>query len=390
MKKVIALFLILALFGGLHLAHANPTITGQPLSRSNNVGDNAQFAVTATGSGTLTYQWKFNDGDITGATTSTLNVLVADANKAGTYRVVVTDANGPANSAGAVLSIPFGTRAKLTQWNFNSTTPDSNTGSGVTTPSVGSGTMTLTSVSQNGYADGSPADPASSDNSGRALQGPSNTGIANKTGGPKFAVSTAGYKDIGVSWELWVAAKASAYWRGQYTTNGTDWVDRVLVNRRSSYAAIGSAYAFYYDDLTGVPFVANNTSFAYRIVAEYESTATGSGSAAYVSSDGTSYNNTGPFRIDMVTVLGSVDDGTTQPVITVQPQSQTNSVGGNVTFTVAATGGLLHYQWRLLQGGVPTNILNATNASLVLTNIQTTNAGTYSVLVTNTSGFARC
>src|SRR5690349_14457949 len=64
---------------------AQPTITNQPASRVNNVGDNAQFTVGATGSGTLTYKWQFNSVDIAGATTNTLSVLVTDTNKAGNY-----------------------------------------------------------------------------------------------------------------------------------------------------------------------------------------------------------------------------------------------------------------------------------------------------------------
>ena len=74
-----------------------------------------------------------------------------------------------------------------------------------------------------------------------------------------------------------------------------------------------------------------------------------------------------------------------KPLITTQPQNQSAPVGTNVTFTVAATGTPpLSYQWYF---GVNT-LTNATNASLVLTNIQTTNGGNYSVVVTNAAGSA--
>jgi hypothetical protein len=73
------------------------------------------------------------------------------------------------------------------------------------------------------------------------------------------------------------------------------------------------------------------------------------------------------------------------PVITVQPFSQTNSPGANVTFNVAVSSPTaVGYQWRF--NG--TNILNATSASLTLTNIQAANAGGYDVRVTNNSGSA--
>ena len=69
--------------------------------------------------------------------------------------------------------------------------------------------------------------------------------------------------------------------------------------------------------------------------------------------------------------------------IAVQPQSQTVVAGTNVIFTVTATGfGLLSYQWQF--NG--TNISAASNTSLVLTNVQPTNAGSYTVVVTNSLG----
>ena len=74
------------------------------------------------------------------------------------------------------------------------------------------------------------------------------------------------------------------------------------------------------------------------------------------------------------------------PAITNQPAGVTSGVGSNVSFTVGAVGnGTLTYQWRL----GTTTISGATNATLSLTNISGTNAGNYTVIVTdNTSGFS--
>ena len=72
------------------------------------------------------------------------------------------------------------------------------------------------------------------------------------------------------------------------------------------------------------------------------------------------------------------------PTITQQPQSQLGYWGKSVTFSVAATNGIppLSYQW--LYNSAP--ILNATNSSLVLTNLQATNAGAYIVIVSDSGG----
>jgi hypothetical protein len=72
------------------------------------------------------------------------------------------------------------------------------------------------------------------------------------------------------------------------------------------------------------------------------------------------------------------------PTITTQPLAQTLSVGGTATFTVVASGTTpLSYQWR--KGGVAISSSNAsaTTATLTLTNVQTTDAANYDVVVTN-------
>ena len=71
------------------------------------------------------------------------------------------------------------------------------------------------------------------------------------------------------------------------------------------------------------------------------------------------------------------------PVITTQPTNQIVGENSNATFTVVATGTALAYQWFF---NTNTVLVNATNASLLIANAQTTNAGGYSVRVTNTVG----
>lgn len=71
------------------------------------------------------------------------------------------------------------------------------------------------------------------------------------------------------------------------------------------------------------------------------------------------------------------------PLITAQPQSQTVTPGANVQFSVTASGKPApSFQW-YFNG---TAMSGATGASLSLTNVQTANAGNYTVAATNTSG----
>lgn len=71
------------------------------------------------------------------------------------------------------------------------------------------------------------------------------------------------------------------------------------------------------------------------------------------------------------------------PTITNQPNGITNVAGGNATFTiVAGANPAPAYQWR--QGA--STLAGATNASLSFTNLRAAQAGSYTVVITNSAG----
>jgi N-acetyl-anhydromuramyl-L-alanine amidase AmpD len=75
----------------------------------------------------------------------------------------------------------------------------------------------------------------------------------------------------------------------------------------------------------------------------------------------------------------------TLPIITNQPQDQIVSVGQSALFSVEVTGGLpMGFQWQL--DGKP--LLDATNSWYLQADARSTNAGAYSVVVTNDLGSA--
>jgi len=72
------------------------------------------------------------------------------------------------------------------------------------------------------------------------------------------------------------------------------------------------------------------------------------------------------------------------PFISTQPTNQSVLVGDNTSFAVQAGGtGPLSYQWYF---NTNSPLANATNLTLTLANVQTNNAGGYSVIVTNSAG----
>jgi DNA/RNA endonuclease G (NUC1) len=83
----------------------SPVITVQPVGQSAGLGGAATFSVSATGDGTLTYQWAKDAVDLAGATAATLSLTNIQLANAGTYTVVVANALGSVTSAGAALVI---------------------------------------------------------------------------------------------------------------------------------------------------------------------------------------------------------------------------------------------------------------------------------------------
>jgi len=71
------------------------------------------------------------------------------------------------------------------------------------------------------------------------------------------------------------------------------------------------------------------------------------------------------------------------PIITLEPESRIVLAGAPVSFSVAAVGSSpLRYQWR--KGGV--NVAGQTNTALSLPNVQPSNEGAYTVVITNVYG----
>jgi hypothetical protein len=83
-----------------------PSITTQPAGLVVLAGNSATFAVAATGTGPLAYQWSRDGTEISGATGPVLNLASVQAGDAGSYTVRVSNAAGAVTSNGAQLIVP--------------------------------------------------------------------------------------------------------------------------------------------------------------------------------------------------------------------------------------------------------------------------------------------
>ena len=274
-----------------------PGILSQPASLSLLPGQNATFQVTATGS-SLAYNWRFNGQVLSGATQSSFTRFQVGAGDAGAYSVVLTNSYGAITSTEARLTlVSAGQPTVIAQWNFNQTNAS------VTSPlpSSGTGAAALMGGTTATYATGTAADTgANGVNNAWNSTTYAAQGAGNKSRGVQFNVSTRGYRNLVVAWEQRLSNTASKYYRLQYTTNGVDFLDGPLV----TMAAAGS-FESKTNSLIGVAGVEDNPRFAFRVVAEFESTAMLTGNANYASASTSAYGSGGTTRYDLITLSGS-------------------------------------------------------------------------------------
>ena len=165
---------------------------------------------------------------------------------------------------------------------------------------------------------------------------------------------------VGTPFSMVFSVASSASGTGFYMVSGTLPPGLSIAGMDSSGGVSGSAAT-----ISGTP----TTAGAYSVSIQ----AWGPGNSAASFTNGVSYSLT-------INVAAAVGTG---PSITTQPASTSVTVGGSASFSVAATGTPTPtYQWQ--KGGAA--IAGATSATLSLTNVQNSDAGTYAVVVTNSAG----
>lgn len=90
-----------------------PLINTQPSSQSVVEGNSVTFSVSATGSGTLSYQWQKDGSDISGATSSSYSLSAVSSSDAGDYSVVVSNSVGSVSSNSASLTVTVASTGTL-------------------------------------------------------------------------------------------------------------------------------------------------------------------------------------------------------------------------------------------------------------------------------------
>ena len=340
-----------------------PTITAQPTSQTVTAGQTATFSVTANGTAPLSYQWRKNGANITGANSSSYTTpATTTADSGSTFSVVVTNSAGNATSNNATLTV-------------NAAAVAPSITSQPTSQTVTAGQTATFAASANGTA------PLSYQ---WRKNGANITG-ANSSSYTTPATTTA---DSGSTFSVVVTnAAGSATSNNAALTVNAAAVAPSITSQPASQTVTAGQTATFAVSATGTSpmsyqWMKNGTAISGAMSSSYSTPATttsDSGSTFSVvitNSVGHATSNGATLTVNQASVVA--------PSITTQPANQTVNAGQTATFSVLATGTApLSYQWR--KNG--TNITGA-NASSYTTPVTTTadTGSSFSVVVGNSAG----
>jgi hypothetical protein len=344
-----------------------PTVTSSPASKTAIVGDTVTFAVIASGTAPLSYQWQKNGADITGAQSAGLTLAAVKPGDSGIYRVIVSNRAGEDTSDNAFLRVlpnvipqekpvitlhPYsqkvpvggaasfvvaaaGARPFVFQWQKNS----------MNITGAKDSIFTIAAVA---YTD----------------SGAYRVIVSNSFGADTSAIAalTVTQKPpVGDPPVIWTHPSSQKVYAGDTVT--------------FSVAASGTAPLFYQWQKNGANIA--NAQSAALVISSVLPADSGVYRVVVSNSVGAATSNNA-----LLSVV-SHQATNTKPIITISPASQTAILGGSVTFSVIATGSApLYYQWQ--KNG--TDIPNAKTSTFAIAAVALTDSGAYRVIVFNSLG----
>ncbi len=351
-----------------------PNITSQPSNQIACIGSSVTFTVAASGSG-LNYQWRkglvnlVNGASVSGATTASLTINpVALTDAALNYNVVVSGACLP-NAISNNASLIIGTTPTITSQPSNQTVCE---GSSVTFTIAVSGT-------------------------GLTYQW--RKGLVNLINGGSISGATSASLTINPTTLADAAVNYNVVVTGGCLPNATSNNVSLIINTSPTITSQPSNQTACIGSSTTFTVAANGTGLTYQWrkglvnlinggAISGATTASLTINPAALTDAALNYNvivsgaclpNATSNNVSLI--IGS------SPTITSQPSNQTVCEGSSVTFTVAASGTGLTYQWRkglvnLINGG---SISGATTASLTINPVALTDAAlNYNIVVSGT------
>ncbi|MDB6169166.1 MAG: hypothetical protein JWM88_2030 [Verrucomicrobia bacterium] len=331
-----------------------PSIAAHPQGANVFVGAGAAFSVTAAGSAPFAYQWQHDGVAVGGATSASFAIASAQLGDAGSYAVTVTNSAGSASSAPAILAVNVAAPSIVLQ-------PQPN--------SLLAGSSATFSV----QVSGTPPFAYQWSKNGTALSGAS---------GPVFAIASAQAADAG-NYAVTISNGAGmvASNPAALTIAAVIAAPGIAVQPQGSTAMAGAAAGFSVSATGTAPF-------SYQWYKD-GAAISGAGGATFQIAAAQA-GDAGNYTVTVSNSAGFVNSASAalvvnaaSPSIVSQPQAASVVAGGSVTFT-AVPGGSPPFAYQWFKNGVP--ISGATSSAMIVSPVGASNAGSYSVTVTNAAG----
>lgn len=328
-----------------------PTILTQPISATVRAGEPAGFIVYASGSPSPTYQWSKNGVPISGATQAAYTIGAASLSDAGAYSVAVSNVVNSVTSVEVALVV-------------NKAPTISSEPSGTTILVGQSATFAVT-------ATGAPAPSYQWRKNGAAIPGATS---------PTFLIPSAALTDA-ATYSVAVSNVAGTVISGDATLT----VNKlpVITTQPMASTVLAGQSATFAVVADGVPAVSCQWKKNGNAIAGATSATLTIASAAV--------GDAGMYSVTVSNSAGSATSAEVAlvvnqvPAIGSQPSGLTVLVGHSASLAVSATGSPApSYQWK--KNGSP--IAGATSTTYAVSSAALSDAGTYTVVVSNSVGTA--
>ena len=372
---------------------AVPQIVVEPASQSVFVGAQAQFSVTAQSTKALSYQWMLDGTNLPPDTNSTLTLTNVQLTQAGSYTVAVSNLYGAVTSVVAVLTVSTGLPCVSPPAGLISWWPGEASALDVADGNNG----TLTGAVR--YAPGEVGHGFLFGGTGAAI----NLGYATNLQLQNFTVECwiqrstntvvsldpltgsgilFGYGVGGYDFYMLSSGQLALTWNGYNYASTTAAVTDT--NLHHVAVTISNSSVVFYLNGVAYSYGTYDASFSFTTQASIGAEGGTQSQSFYGLIDELAVYSRALTAAEIQSIYNHGAGGKCLALsIAKQPASAVIYAGKSTAFSALAVGRPpLSYQWSL----GPTNIPGATNCALILTNVQVSQAGSYSVTVSNPDG----